>query len=240
MKISCPIFAALLETFKDSFRILANFTTMSALRKAINKIFPSEQARRVRPWFRDNGDKTLRLNYDLNENSVVFDLGGYEGQWASDIFSMYLCTVFVFEPFQDYARNIQRRFAKNSKIKVFEFGLGKDDSRSLLYMNDDATSLYGKEGKPHEIEIKKASRFISSQHPGIIDLVKINIEGAEYDLLEELIDHGDITKIKNIQVQFHDFVPEARSRMEKIQASLSRTHRLTYQYEFVWENWELK
>lgn len=31
-------------------------------------------------WFQDQGDKTLRLNYsDLNENSIVFDIGGYLG-----------------------------------------------------------------------------------------------------------------------------------------------------------------
>jgi hypothetical protein len=28
--------------------------------------------------------------------------------------------------------------------------------------------------------------------------------------------------------------------MSGIQKSLSKTHRLTYQYEFVWENWTLK
>ena len=29
-------------------------------------------------WFADRkGDQTLRLVYDLNENSVVLDLGGY-------------------------------------------------------------------------------------------------------------------------------------------------------------------
>ena len=35
----------------------------------------SEQEKKVLPWFRDQGDKNLRLNYDLDENSMVFDLG---------------------------------------------------------------------------------------------------------------------------------------------------------------------
>ena len=38
-------------------------------------------------WIKHQGDKTHRLNYDLNEHSLVFDIGGYEGQWANDIFS---------------------------------------------------------------------------------------------------------------------------------------------------------
>jgi len=78
----------------------------------------SEQEKKVLPWFRDQGDKNLRLNYDLDENSMVFDLGGYEGQWASDIFSMYCCSIHVFEPVEEFADKIIKRFSKNKKIIV--------------------------------------------------------------------------------------------------------------------------
>lgn len=206
----------------------------------MNRVFPTKQARRVKPWFKVNGDKTLRLNYTLDENSIVFDLGGYEGQWCSDIFSKYQCSIFVFEPFHKYANNIRERFSKNSRIKIFDFGLGKEDKRFLLYSNDDASSVFKQQGESHEIEIKKASHFLKSNSIAKIDLMKINIEGGEYDLLEELIEAGNVKDIKNIQVQFHDFVPNAYSRMKNIQHALSQTHNLSYQYEFVWENWELK
>ena len=74
-------------------RKLLNYTR-SKLAALFNKIskrtvdapVQNIQALRVAPWLADNGDKTYRLDYNLNENSVVFDLGGYEGQWASDIF----------------------------------------------------------------------------------------------------------------------------------------------------------
>ena len=70
--------------------------------------------------------------------------------------------------------------------------------------------------------------------------MKINIEGAEYDLLEHLIDTGLISNIHNIQVQFHDFVSNAEQRMIMLQKELEKTHGLTYQYPFVWENWRVK
>jgi len=66
------------------------------------------------------------------------------------------------------------------------------------------------------------------------------IEGGEYDLLEHLIKTKYIKRIKNLQVQFHDFVDQAQERMDNIQKELSKTHQLTYQYLFVWENWERK
>jgi hypothetical protein len=50
-----------------------------------------------------------------------------------------------------------------------------------------------------------------------------------------------ITRFKNIQVQFHDFIIEnATERMENIQKQLAKTHKITYQFNFVWENWQLK
>ena len=48
---------------------------------------------------------------------------------------------------------------------------------------------------------------------------------------------GLITRVIDLQVQFHDFVPDAQRRMHAIQQQLGRTHSLTYQSEFVWENW---
>ena len=68
--------------------------------------------------------------------------------------------------------------------------------------------------------------------------MKINIEGGEYDLLDRLITTGLVGKIDNIQVQFHEFVPNAKERMQNIQKKLSKTHTPTYQYEFIWENWK--
>src|SRR5258705_9095459 len=141
---------------------------MSIIKKVISKIFPSTQAIRVRPWIMANGDRTLRLNYDLDENSVVFDLGGYEGQWSSDLFSKYQCTIFVFEPFPEFARNIQNRFSKNFKIKVFGYGLGKENKRITLYSQNDASSTFKTSGQSSEIEIVKASYFISDDNVKVI------------------------------------------------------------------------
>ena len=69
---------------------------------------------------------------------------------------------------------------------------------------------------------------------------EVSIEGGEYELLDHLIETGYVSSIENIQVQFHDFIPQAEDKMKKIQAHLRQTHVLTYQYPFVWENWRRK
>ena len=199
-----------------------------------------KQKIRVYPYFKMNGDKTLRINYDLNKDSIVFDIGGYEGQWAHDIFSKYQCNIHIFEPVPVFADNIKKRFVDNKKITVHQFGLSKDNSNEKIYLNKDGSSLFRKKGDMKEIKLLKITDFFLENKIESVDLMKINIEGGEYDLLEELIKTNLIKEIKNIQIQFHDFVPNAKQRMKKIQKSLGKTHRLTYQFKFVWENWLIK
>lgn len=191
-------------------------------------------------WFRDQGDKTLRLDYDLNESSIVFDLGGYEGQWASDIFSMYCCFIHVFEPIQDFVARIDQRFSRNTKIITHRFGLSGETRDVRIGLGRDGSSTFKNGTDTREITLIKATDFMRENSISDIDLMKINIEGGEYELLEHLIETEYVAKIKNLQVQFHDFVPDAEQRMARIRADLERTHFLTYEYRFVWENWRLR
>jgi len=172
---------------------------------------------------------------------VVLDVGGFEGQWASDIFGMYLCNVHVFEPVREHFESISRRFQRNKSIHIYPFGLGASHRKESIAVAGDASSFMRAQANEAElVEIVAASEFFDERFPGMIDLMKINIEGAEYELLEHLIGHGIIARLKNVQVQFHDFVPHAVERMREIQKVLGVTHKLTYQYPFIWENWRIK
>lgn len=107
-------------------------------------------------------------------------------------------------------------------------------------MNKCGSSLYKKNDYTEMVEVIRASDYIERYNIRFIDLTKINIEGAEYDLMLHLINTKLISKIKNIQIQFHDFVPDAEEKMNNIHDVLKLTHELTYYYRFIWENWELK
>jgi len=195
---------------------------------------------RCKSWYANKGDETLRLRYDLTADSVVFDIGGFEGQWASDIFSRYSCSIHVFEPVPEFTEAIRRRFCGNEKIKVYPYGLAHEDMNVSIFLDREGSSVHRRVSADScRINLRHAGQFLLEQEIDRIDLMKINIEGAEYDLLEHLIETGWVQRIRNIQVQFHDFVPQAEKRMWAIQKALMRTHTLTYRYVFVWESWRL-
>lgn len=213
---------------------------LAKLAKMLAPLLLSKHDQQVLHWKKIRGDQTLRLDYNLNNHSVVLDLGGYEGQWASDIFSKYLCLVYVFEPVPLYAKNIKKRFNLNNKIRIYNFGLSSANKVINLHLSDDGTSEFKSNGKVVKGKLVDFLEFIKKKKIEKIDLMKLNIEGGEYDLLDYIIKNGCITNIKNLQIQFHRFVPDAKSRMLNIQAQLKKTHKLTYHYEFLWENWRLQ
>lgn len=94
---------------------------LESLLLMFSNIFLSNQNQNVLRWKLVNGDKSLRINYPLNSNSVAFDVGGYVGNWSSDIYQKYRCYIYAFEPIPEYYRVMKKALStckKNSCIKL--------------------------------------------------------------------------------------------------------------------------
>ena len=210
---------------------------LKIIKKLRYNFFPSEHERIVKKWYVDGGDYEFRFTYNLTRDSLVLDLGGYQGQWASDVFSRYCCKIIIFEPVSEYARQISKRFANNEKIQVHQCGLGGTSREDVINICRDGSSMFGNANTKEPIQILDFACWIREQNITSIDLMKINIEGGEYELLDRLIETDLITIVKNVQVQFHNVSRDSTVHMALIQERLYKTHSLTYQYKFVWENW---
>lgn len=192
-------------------------------------------------WNASNGDYTHRLNYALNSDSIIFDIGGYEGWFAGQMFNKYGSNVFIFEPVEEFFNKIENNFNSNKKVKSFKFGLGAKSEFVEINLDGDGSShISDKKSKKEKIEIKSLIEFLEEQKISQVDLVKINIEAAEFDLLDDLIKNDKLKVFKNIQVQFHTFIPDCVERRDAIRKELSKTHELTYDFAFIWESWKLK
>ena len=191
-------------------------------------------------WSADNGDLTLRLNYPLNSESIVFDVGGYKGKWSEQIWEKYKPNIFIFEPIYDFASNIEGNFYGNPKVKVFNCALSNKTGVEIINSNMDGSSFFKNDKNKIEVKIKSLDEFIKENDINFIDLMKINIEGGEYALLDHILDLNIHLIIKNLQIQFHTFIDNAETRRNKIRNRLNQTHKETYCYDFIWENWEKK
>jgi FkbM family methyltransferase len=218
----------------------------SIFRNLKNKLLRSTapQYREVERWYAEDPHHLKRSDFAyLNSESIVFDLGGYTGEWTSEIAARYCASIYVFEPVIFYAKLVKDRFAGNPKIKVFDFGLADKSQEVTIHVDKFSSSIFNKNdgSKPAEkIKLVSFGTFCQEHQVSKIDLVKINIEGAEYDLLAGIIQAGYISSIKGLLVQFHDFVPGAHQKRAELQDQLAQTHQKVFDYAFVWEYWQRK
>ncbi len=192
-------------------------------------------------WFWKEGNLNYLLEHPLNENSVVFEVGGYTGVFTQNLFDKYGCSVYVFEPVDIYFNELVQKFGNNPKIRLFNFGLGSSSGKVTFGISDDKSSLYSKSAQSEQIELVDVAEFFND-HPEItsVDLVNMNIEGGEFNLIPRFVQSGEIKKVKRLQVQFHNVLPNAENLREKIISDLSNTHNLIFSFPFVWDGFELK
>jgi FkbM family methyltransferase len=194
----------------------------------------------VRRWYADGGDSRFRFDYTLAPDALVLDLGGYEGQWASDLYARHRCRIAVFEPVKQYADAIAARFADNADIEVHAFALGARARNEAISVCGASSSAYKRKAETEIVRFVDVAQWFESNAIDSVALMKVNIEGGEYELLERMMEADLLRRIANLQVQFHYFATDAETRMARIQGGLESTHRPTYQYRFVWENWQRK
>ncbi len=192
-------------------------------------------------WVNDEGDKKLRLDYPLNSLSVVFDVGGYMGDYSEAIFKNYGCKIYLFEPIPSFYKVCVERFRDNPSVICLNYGLSSKTAFVNIGINDDASSfIHFRRGiKTQQAHLKSIDDVFSDLNIKQVDLIKINIEGGEYDLLPAIIDLGLIKNFKYIQVQFHSFIKGAERKRDLIRNALRKTHYEMWSYEFVWESWSV-
>jgi FkbM family methyltransferase len=192
-------------------------------------------------YIKDDPYEMLRVTYPLGETSVVVDLGGYKGEWAQRIYSRYKCQIDIYEPHPIYSKIADLAFEHNTNVTVFPYALSTRNG--VVKLSDDtiySSLFHHKNVHTHTVEMADIASVFEMRYSRCVDLLKINIEGSEYEILPELLAHYDIKKIRFIQIQFHNTVPDYASRRDAIRKELSKTHKCDWCYEYLYESWSLK
>lgn len=157
-------------------------------------------------WFELKGDETLALDWELNENSHIWEIGGFEGRLVQQLWDKFHCHIDVFEP-QDWAvAKMKRRFEDIDKIKIHPYGLWTENTEILIgnYHTDGASVITDDGREPKVLGVFKDYRRVYGSIPYVdIDLVIMNIEGAEYTLIPEFFEFGLFNCIRHFFCQFH-------------------------------------
>ena len=105
----------------------------------------------------DDPNDLKRVIYPLDENSLVVDVGGLTGDWASRIYNRYSCNIDIYEPHPVLLQKVRENFLRNKKVDVFGYGLGDKDDVLNLYGDFMNASLYKNDmGGVHKVAIRRS------------------------------------------------------------------------------------
>lgn len=135
----------------------------------------------INPYF-------LEEIFDLSKTHVLLDGGAYIGDTIETAQKHIpnLQLVYAFEPNKmTFEKLMHNARIKTLNIKYFNQGLGKKEGR-YQFKNDDAGSRISDDGC-EVIEVLSAGKFVSSLDKDVLpDFIKLDIEGAETDVLDSL------------------------------------------------------
>jgi FkbM family methyltransferase len=194
-------------------------------------------------WLRArSGNEHLLHEADINSESIVLDVGAYTGEWAQEIINLYQPKIIAFEPDPLNYQHLEKRSLTNPGLSCHSIGLGDKTEKVRITQEYLGSTIFSvseeKKGvKWAEVEIKDIVETWSALALDRIDLMKINIEGGEFPLLERMIEADLINRVDCFMIQFHEWHPGAHSKRQRIREELSKTHRLEWDYTFVWEKW---
>lgn len=199
-----------------------------------------EHKTQVAKWYLLGGDNKYLVNHKLCLTSTVIDVGGYLGVFSDKVTSRYNPYVYIFEPLPEYARILKTKYKENMKVTVIPKALGVKTESTFIYKSGETSSLIANkterlEGSKEKIEILDITEALKDYGIEKIDLLSMNIEGAEYDLLEAMLERDIVSKISILQIQFHTNVPDFELRRKNIIKNVLLTHKIRYTFPYVWE-----
>ncbi|MEO6317971.1 MAG: FkbM family methyltransferase [Acidimicrobiales bacterium] len=190
----------------------------------------------------------ILIDVDLPEGAVVLDVGAYEGEWSqrvlgrADVGGPQDLRIHAFEPEPRAIRRL-REAMDDRRFELHPFALGGADRvevitmagpGSSLFVDPTSASVFGST----QVAMRDVDAVLTSLAIDRLDLVKINIEGGEFELLDRLHHTGWLERTGTIIVQFHEFAPDAYRARRRSRRQLAETHRCAWSYTWVYERWD--
>ena len=203
----------------------------SQIHKFRRRLLPLRYLSPGEQYFKNGGNLQL-IDFELSQDALCIDFGGYLGVWAKSISDKYDCFVMVYEPVGIFYKELVELFSEKSKVEIFPYGITNLNTKQWIHIDGAASGTHIKSEHKIFAEFRNASQLEAISK---IDVVKINIEGGEYELIPELYQRGILPKISTVIIQFH---ATENQNLDFCRELLGKTHRVNWAYDLVWERWD--
>lgn len=158
-----------------------------------------------------------------SQKPIIFDCGANIGM--ATLFFKWLypkCIVYSFEPDKKTFKLLQRNIRKNKLKNVFLFNLALSDKNGTVDFYSDSKNpgslimtTKNNESNDTKTRVKtiSLSNFLKKEKIKKIDFIKMDIEGSEREVIEDLANNKQLDYVSKICVEYHHHLPIIESKL---------------------------
>lgn len=147
----------------------------------------------------------------IGENSIVYSFGvGENISFDEKLIELYNSTVYAFDPTPKTKVFLEKKGIPPNFI-FLDYGLYDFNGMVTFYLPENPMYVSGATfnrwkynesmNHPIEVPVKRFSTIIKELRHSRIDILKMDIEGSEYTVLDDILNSG--IEIKQILIEFH-------------------------------------
>lgn len=159
-------------------------------------------------------DEFVRRNYAFasgQDAPVVIDGGANIGMFTlATLRDHPLARITAFEPDPALLALLRENLEQNGArhVTLVDAALGGEDGEMGFTPDGRAGGMLAAGGAPMRVRVERLSRYLDRE----VDFLKLNIEGAELDVMRELRDSGCIGRVRAMVIEYHGW-PSGEQRL---------------------------
>lgn len=145
----------------------------------------------------------------INEYSIVYSFGiGEDISFDEDLINRHACTIYGFDP-TPKSIHFVRSNQHSAKFVFSPIGIDSQNGIATLYLPKNKNHVSGSiismsnvdVSNTMDVPMRKFSTIAQENSHTVIDVLKMDIEGAEYKIIDDILNSG--VTIKQILIEFH-------------------------------------